>query len=245
MAVSYFFPGLSIEESSSLEASGCICAKVAIDREEGYIINEEDLETALERLNLQLKQTDPTSVVGVLRIGFLRSTDRASNAMEALNTVLAQVQKLQAEANLTEFERVERQRLKDEVLAKQRELGTATQRLKSTVAIYEQTAARIQTITDIAASLGTEMAALPAELQSQCTAVNDHLKGLADKLSELANSCNYDKTSAVEMVDQKRAALESAKQALVDDLNKQRVSAEDALADADAALNEAAQISSN
>ena len=166
-----------------------------------------------------------------------------SNSTAVLNEVLAQVQKLQAEANLTEFERVERQRLKDEVLAKQRELGTATQRLKSTVAIYEQTAARIQTITGIAASLGIEMAALPAELQSQCSAVTDHLKGLEDKLKALASSCDNDKTAAVEMVKQKRAALESAKQALLDDLNKHRVSAEDALADADAAINEAARIS--
>ena len=93
-----------------------------------------------------------------------------SNSTAVLNEVLAQVQKLQAEANLTEPERAERQRLKNEVLAKQSDLETATKRWKSTVAIYEQTAARIQTITGIAASLGIEMAALPAELQSQCSA---------------------------------------------------------------------------
>ena len=165
--------------------------------------------------------------------------------MEALTQVLAQVQKLQAEANLTEPERAERLRLKNEVQAYQGELETATKRWKSTVSIYEQTAARIKTITDIAASLGTEMAALPAELQSQCSAVNDHLKGLADKLNELSASCNNDKTAALEMVTRKRAALESAKQALADDLNKQRVSAEDAILDADAALNEAERLAAN
>ncbi len=168
-----------------------------------------------------------------------------TNSMEALNDVLAQVQKLQANVGLTETERAERQRLQAEVQSKQQALQTATQRLKSTTEICEQTAARIQTIADISASLGTEMAALPTDLQTQCAAVNDHLTGLSSKLSELANSCQNDKATAREVVEQKKGELQSAKEALLADINKQRPSAEDAILDAEAAIAEAAQVSSN
>lgn len=173
-----------------------------------------------------------------------RSSTNPSNAMDALNNVLAQVQKLQAQASLTEPERVERLRLQAEVQSKQKELEAATQRLKSTVAIYDQTSERIRTIAEIARSLGTEMEALPSELQSQCSAVNEHLNGLAAKLGDLASSCNSDKASALEVVSQKRAELESAKAALQSDISKKRFSAEEALLDADNALSDAARVTS-
>lgn len=173
-----------------------------------------------------------------------RSSSKQVKSMDALNNVLAQVQKLQEQASLTEPERVERLRLQAEVQSKQKELEAATQRLKSTVAIYDQTSERIRTIAEIARSLGTEMEALPSELQSQCSSVNEHLNGLAAKLNDLAGSCNNDKATALDVVSQKRAELESAKAALVSDISKKRISAEEALLDADNALSDAARVTS-
>ena len=250
---SYFLPALTAADAQTLEAAGCICALTTINHETGYIINPGDLELAIQRLNAVVDQMNSTGQFGVMRVTLLRTdvatartkqrgTSSKDSSMEALSTVLAQVQRLQAQVNLTDTERDERLRLQAEVQSKQKDLETATQRLKSTVAIYNQTAARIRTIAEIAGALGTEMEALPAELQGQCSSVNEHLNGLAAKLTDLANSCQNDKAAALQAVEKKKSELQAAKDALVNDMSKKRVSAEEALLDAETALNDAESV---
>lgn len=257
MTISYFIPGLSSAQAALLDNASCMCTPMQHGNENGYIVAEADLHTALQLLNAQLASKAPSQQYqGLIRVELRANGSQAANArtcgtssnlgsLTALNTVLAQVQKLQEQANLTEPERVERLRLQAEVQSKQAELEAATQRLKSAAAICDQTSARIHSISEIAKSLGAEMAALPEALQTQCTGVTEHLNGLADKLAELQTSCQNDQTAARLNLSEKKADLVTAKQALSDDIAKHRVSAEDALVGADAALSEADRVSAS
>lgn len=153
-----------------------------------------------------------------------------------------QVAKLQDQANLSDAERIERLRLQEQVRAKQADLESAMKRLQAASTICAQTESRIQAISAIASALSGEMASLPAELQTQCGGVTGELNSLSGKLSELAASCHNDQTAALAEVESKKSDLQSAKDALSADIKKRRVSAEDAISAADAALSEAERI---
>ncbi len=269
--ISYFIPNMMRAEARHMEDLGFTCDPMQHGAGLGCLVSEAGLNKLIELLKPLDVKTAPSKLFkGVTCVQLIGCQDTQSlparsmycsassdrffvadsvataqtNSLDTLSNVLAQVQKLQSQANLTEPERIERHHLQAAVQSKQTALESATQRLKSAGRICEETAARIEAIADISDSLGAEMAALPAELQGQCSGVTEHLTGLSTKLKELAESCFNDQTAARQIVNEKRADLTSAKQALGAYIAKQRVSAEDTLINADAALSEAERVSS-
>lgn len=167
----------------------------------------------------------------------------AGNAgSDPLATVLEQVHRLQEQSNLTEPERVIRMRLQGEVQSKQGELESAIARLRAAISVCAQTSARVSAVSEIGKSLSSEMAALPADLQAQCSAVSEQLSGLTAKLNELSASCQNDQAAARANVEAKAGELQTAKDTLAADIAKHRVSPEDAVNAANAALAEAERI---
>jgi hypothetical protein len=167
----------------------------------------------------------------------------AGNAgTDSLSAVLEQVHRLQEMANLSEPERVNRIRLQGEVQSKQGELESAIARLRAAISVCAQTSARVSAVGEIGKSLASEMAALPADLQTQCAGVTEQLNGLSAKLNDLAVSCQNDQAAARSDVETKARALQNAKDALAADIAQHRVSPEDAVNSANAALAEAERI---
>ncbi|MBX9690408.1 MAG: hypothetical protein K2X27_27080 [Candidatus Obscuribacterales bacterium] len=254
MNVSCFIPSLTAAQASHLDANGCLCTPMQHGNEQGYIVAQHDLPRALQLLNVQVANQAPSrQFEGIIRVELLNggkpvgaqsfnAAPSGANSLSALTSVLSQVKKLQEQANLTEPERVERLRLQGEVQSKQQVLEAATQRLRSAIQICEQTSARVQSIAVMAAALGEEMKALPEGLQGQCTAVNQTLSGLAQQLEELSASCQGDQTAARKEVAERKAELQSAKDALNADIVKHRLSAEEMLQVADATLQDAEQV---
>lgn len=165
-----------------------------------------------------------------------------NNNGDALGTVLEQVHRLQEQANLSDAERANRLRLQGEVQSKQGDLEKAIERLRASISVCAQTSARVGAVSEIGKSLATEMAALPTDLQSQCGAVTEQLAVLSAKLTELAASCQNDQAAARAEVESKASALQNAKDALAADIAKYRVSPEDAVNSAEAALAEAERV---
>ncbi|MBX9573844.1 MAG: hypothetical protein K2X77_33415 [Candidatus Obscuribacterales bacterium] len=161
---------------------------------------------------------------------------------DAISTVLEQVHRLQEQANLTDAERANRLALQGEVTRKQADLKSAIERLRASISVCAQTSARVGAVSEIGKSLATEMAALPADLQTQCGAVTEQLGVLSAKLTELAASCQADQAAARAEVESKAAALQNAKDALEADIAKHRVSPEEAVDSAEAALAEAERV---
>lgn len=250
MSISFFVPGLTAAHARALDAASVSNYPMQHGNESGLVIVDSDLQKALTTLKASAgAQTRSTQFDGIVRLelnlpGSKPTVTAGGNAgsLTALNTVLAQVAKLQDQANLTDAERAERLRLQGIVRTKQGELEESVGRLQAASAICAQTESRIQAIAAIAGALGSEMAALPAELQEQCQGVTAEMKSLSDKLAALAASCDSDQSAALAQVAERKTALQSAKDALSADINKPRGSAEDAIDAAEAALAEAGRV---
>jgi hypothetical protein len=251
MSTSYFIPGLSSSHARMLDEAACCTYAIVHGAENGLVVAESDIQKAMQVLRARPGASSASRFFqGIVRLELefggsaAHSTASAGNgsSLSALNAVLAQVAKLQDQANLSDAERIERLRLQDQVRSKQGDLEAAMQRLQSASSICAQTESRIQAISAIASALSGEMAALPAELQTQCGGVTAELDSLAGKLGELAASCHADQTAALAEVEAKKVDLQGAKDALSADISKRRVSAEDAISAAEAALLEAEKI---
>lgn len=254
MSISYFVPGLTAAHARILDAAGCSNYPFQHGSENGLVIVDADLQKAITALRASTGAQSRSNLFdGIIRLeltfvtgstppgaAFMGSSSGGSSG--ALTAVLAQVAKLQDQANLTDAERAERLRLQGVVRTKQGELTDAVNRLQSASAICAQTESRIQAIAAIAGALGSEMAALPANLQEQCGGVTTEMNSLAEKLAGLAASCKEDQAAALALVAEKKAELQAAKDALSADISKPRGSAEDAVNAAEAALAEAEKI---
>ncbi len=249
MSISFFVPGLTAAHARILDAASVSNYPFQHGNESGLVIVESDIQKAIKTLKASKGAQSPSRFFdGIVRLELnlagaaTASASGSPASLSALTTVLAQVAKLQDQANLTDAERAERLRLQGVVRVKQGELEESVGRLQAASAICAQTESRIQAIAAIAGALGTEMSALPAALQEQCQGVTEQMNSLAGKLAELAASCENDQNAALAQVAERKAALQSAKDALSADINKPRGSAEDAIDAAEAALAEAGRV---
>lgn len=225
MGNSIFISGLSADQVAKLNQANIGCVEFSIGRTPGIIFDESKLTSALALLGVSAKGSAPTEYQGVLQITLnIKGRSSAPAAPAPTSGTMAelfrQVEALQGLANLTEADRRLREELTGAVHAKQGALRTASEQLRTNAAALKNLNAHVAGIKahNLSPEVTDPLDKVVAERSQALDQLRTSVSGLAAELAE-------------------------AQKALDAELRKTRLSPEDALSAASAALNDASQAS--
>lgn len=226
MSHQLFLPNLSDSQRQLLKAHNICAVDFTSDTNEpGFLVSGDTLPAALAALNMKLVVHEPTAYQGIYRLTLAPSKAPSSNGSitsgsTTIADIVAEMQRLQTWANLTDAERNRRHELTSAVQQKQQLLGELTERLNKGG----------NKLRDIGSHVESLLAhALPGELESA--------------LKDFRTACIDTHTQARAAVDTAMNELQAAHEALKADLTRQRISPEETLNASKATLSRAQKAS--
>lgn len=222
MATWNFIPGLTSAKLQLLERARVPYSPFTAGDEGGILIEDTHLPTALQALGAASAHAEPSTYNGIDRLVLKFQPvngPAAAASMQALLPVIEKVNRLQEWAALSDSERRARRKLIGLLGQTEKKLRTATGQLRTSTD-------KLADVEKHAAGLGNHD--LPAELSSQLAAYVEALR--------------HEQSQSRESVDKLSSEVQAAREALSANINKPRMSPEDTIKDADAALSEALQV---
>lgn len=226
MSHQLFLPNLSDSQRQLLKANNICAVDFTSDTNEpGFLVSGDTLPAALAALNMKLVVHEPTAYQGIYRLTLAPSKAPSSNGSitsgsTTIADIVAEMQRLQTWANLTDAERNRRHELTSAVQHKQQLLGELTERLNKGG----------NKLRDIGSHVESLLAhALPGELESA--------------LNRFRAECTDAHAQSKAAVDAAVIELQAAREALSADLTRKRSSPEAMLAMSEATLTRAQKAS--